>query len=159
MWLQWHFACTNPTRHPSHNVHHAAVYTWRCIHNCVHGWMDGRMECRPRWYFGPHGLRLWVPKQGHDHQELIVLPSEHSWFHYLSTMCAMKSQCKALEHIRTAFGPLCGWKCLFFKKIKMSEEGTQKVADVPTGVVQDAMLDHMGSDFRCQNEVMTTKSC
>ena len=41
----------------------------------------------------------------------------------------------------------------------MSEEGTQKVADVPTGVVRDAMLDHMGSDVRCQNEVVTTKNC
>ena len=73
-------------------------------------------------------------------------------------MCAMNSQCKALEQIRTALWPLCGWKCLFLY-IKLSEEGTQKVADVPTGVVQDAMLDHMGSDFRCQNEVMTTKNC
>ena len=41
----------------------------------------------------------------------------------------------------------------------LSEEGANKVADVPTGVVQDAMLDHMGPDFRCQNEVMTTKNC
>ena len=41
----------------------------------------------------------------------------------------------------------------------MSEEGTQKVADVPTGVVQDAIVDHMGLDFQCQNEVMTTKNC
>ena len=30
---------------------------------------------------------------------------------------------------------------------------------IPTGVVQDAMLDHTGSDFRCQNEVLTTKNC
>ena len=70
----------------------------------------------------------------------------------------MNSQCKALEHIRTAFWPLCGSKCLFLC-IKLNEEGTQKVADVPTGVVEDAILDHMGSDFRCQNEVMTTRNC
>ena len=41
-------------------------------------------------------------------------------------MCAMKSQCKALEHMRTALWPLCGWKC-FFLYIKLSEEGAQKV--------------------------------
>ena len=70
----------------------------------------------------------------------------------------MKSQCKALEHIRTARWPLCGWKYLFLF-IKMNEEGTQKVVDVPTNVVRDAMLDHMGSDFRCQSRVMTTKNC
>ena len=40
----------------------------------------------------------------------------------------------------------------------MNEEGP-KFADAPTSVAQDAMLDHMGSDFRCQNEVMTTKNC
>ena len=33
------------------------------------------------------------------------------------------------------------------------------VADVATKVVQDATLDHMGPDFRCQNEDMTTKNC
>ena len=70
----------------------------------------------------------------------------------------MKQQCKALEHIRTALWPLCGWNCSFLC-IKLSEEGADKVADVPTGVVQDAMLDHMGSDFRCQSRVMTTKDC
>ena len=70
----------------------------------------------------------------------------------------MKSQCEALELIRTALWPLCGWNCLFLC-IKMSEEGTQKVADVPTSVVEDAILDHMGPDFRCQNEVMTTRNC
>ena len=41
----------------------------------------------------------------------------------------------------------------------MSEGGAQKVADVPTSVVRDASLDHMGSDLRCQNEVMTTRNC
>ena len=70
----------------------------------------------------------------------------------------MKSQCKALEHTRTALWPLCGRKCLFLC-IKLNEEGTQKVADVPTGVAQDVMLDHMGSDFRCQSRAMTTKNC
>ena len=70
----------------------------------------------------------------------------------------MKSQCKALEHIRAAFWPLCDWNCTFVFII-LSEEGTNKVADVPTSVVQDAILDHMGSDLRCQNEVMTTKNC
>ena len=73
-------------------------------------------------------------------------------------MCAMNSQCKALEHTRTALRPLCGWKCLFLC-INLSEEGARKVADVRTGVVQDASLDHMGSDSRYQNEVMTTKNC
>ena len=73
-------------------------------------------------------------------------------------MCAMKSQCKALEHIRAACWPLCGWNCTFLYVI-LSEEGANKVADVPTGVVQDAILDHMGLDFRCQTEVMTTKNC
>ena len=73
-------------------------------------------------------------------------------------MCAMKSQCKALEHIRTALWPLCGWKCLFVH-IKLREEEAPKFADVTASVAQDAMLDHMGSDFRCQNEVMTTKNC
>ena len=43
--------------------------------------------------------------------------------------------------------------------IKLSEGWTKKVADVLTGVVQDAMLDHMGSDFRCQSRVMTTRNC
>ena len=61
-----------------------------------------------------------------EHQELLVLTSENEGFHDLSTMCAMKSQCKALEHIRTAHWPLCGWKCLFCY-IKMSEEGTHRV--------------------------------
>ena len=40
-----------------------------------------------------------------------------------------------------------------------SEEGVHKVADVPTNVAQDAILDHMGSDFRCQTRAMTTKNC
>ena len=43
--------------------------------------------------------------------------------------------------------------------IILSEEGAHKVADVLTCVVQDAILDNMGSDFRCQNEVMTTRNC
>ena len=73
-------------------------------------------------------------------------------------MCAMKSQCKALEHIRTVLWPLCGWNSTFCYII-LSEVGDNKVADVPTCVVQDAILDHMGLDFRCQNEVMTTKNC
>ena len=78
--------------------------------------------------------------------------------HDLSIMPARKSQCKALEHIETVFGPLCGWNTTFCYMI-LSEEGANKVADVLTCVVQDAMLDHMGSDLRCQNEVMTTKNC
>ena len=69
----------------------------------------------------------------------------------------MKSQCMALEHIRTAFWPPCGWNC-WFLFIKLSEEGTPKFADVAASVAQDAILDHMGSDFRCQNEVRTTKN-
>ena len=79
-------------------------------------------------------------------------------FHDLSILCAMNSQCNALEHIRTALRPLCGWKCLLLC-IKLEEEGTRKVADVAASVAQDAILEHMGSDFRCQNEVMTTKNC
>ena len=70
----------------------------------------------------------------------------------------MKSQCKALEHIRAACWLLCGWNSTFLYII-VSEEGANKVADVATSVVQDAILDHMGSDFRCQNEVGTTKNC
>ena len=70
----------------------------------------------------------------------------------------MKAQGKALEHTRTAHWPLCGGKCLFLY-IKVNEEETHKVPDVLTSVVRDAILDHMGSDFRCQNEVMTTKNC
>ena len=42
--------------------------------------------------------------------------------------------------------------------IILNEEGANKVADVATSVVQDAIFDHMGSGFRCQNEVMTTKN-
>ena len=56
------------------------------------------------------------------------------------------------------FGPLCGWNPTFCYII-LSEEGAHKVADVLTCVVRDAILDHMGSDFRCQNEVMTTRNC
>ena len=57
-------------------------------------------------------------------------------------------------------GPLAPmWLEMLVFVNKLNEEGTQKVADVPTSVVQDAMLDHMGSDFRCQNEVMTTRNC
>ena len=41
-------------------------------------------------------------------------------------MCAMKSQCKALVHIRTALWPRCGWKCLFCF-IKLSEDGAHRV--------------------------------
>ena len=59
---------------------------------------------------------------------------------------------------KSCFWPLCGWSCTLLSNI-LSEEGANKVADVPTGVVQDAILDHMGSDFRCQNEVMTTRNC
>ena len=54
--------------------------------------------------------------------------------HDLSIMCAIKSQCKALEHIETVFWPLCGWNTTFCCII-FSEEGANKVADVPTGVV------------------------
>ena len=39
------------------------------------------------------------------------------------------------------------------------KEEANKVADVPTRAAQDAILDHMGPDFRCQNEVMTNKKC
>ena len=42
---------------------------------------------------------------------------------------------------------------------ELNEQGAQKVADLPTSVVQDAILDDMGSDFRCQNEVRATKNC
>ena len=84
-------------------------------------------------------------------------PDVRCQLHDLSIMCAIKSQCKALEHIETVFWPLCGWNTTFCYII-LSEEGANKVADVPTCVVQDAMLDHMGSEFRCQHEVMTTKN-
>ena len=70
----------------------------------------------------------------------------------------MGSQCKALEHIRTGRWPLGGGEWLFLC-IKLNEEGAEKVADLRTSVAQDAILDHMGSDLRCQNEVMTTRNC
>ena len=78
--------------------------------------------------------------------------------HDLSIMPARKSQRKALEHIETVFGSLCGWNPTVCSII-LSEEGAHKVADVLTCVVQDAILDHMGSDHRCQNAVMTTTNC
>ena len=46
-----------------------------------------------------------------------------------------------------------------FVYIILNEEGANKVADVHTGVVQDATLDHTGSDIQCQNEAMTTNNC
>ncbi len=70
----------------------------------------------------------------------------------------MESQCKVLEHMRTVLWPPDGWNCLFLC-IRLNEARAHKVADVPTGVAQDAILDHMGPDFRCQNEVKTTKNC
>ena len=78
--------------------------------------------------------------------------------HDLSIMCAIKSQYKAVEHTETVCSADMWLKytCCY---IALSEEGAHKVADVATSVVQDAMLDHMGSDFRCQSEVMTTKNC
>ena len=58
------------------------------------------------------------------------------------------------------------WLEMLVMFIKLNEEGAHKVkfrgckvADVSTSVVQDAILDHMGSDFRCQNEVMNTRNC
>ena len=85
-------------------------------------------------------------------------PDFRCQLHDLSIMCAIKSQCKALEHIETVFWQLCGWNTTF-GYIILSEEGANKVADVPTCVVQDAILDDMGSEFRCLNEVMTTNNC
>ena len=41
----------------------------------------------------------------------------------------------------------------------ISEEGDNKVDEVAASVVQDEILDHMGSDCGCQNKVMTTKNC
>ena len=73
-------------------------------------------------------------------------------------MHATKPQHKALEHTKTANWPLCDWKCLSCY-IKLNEEGAQKVADLRTSVAQDAILDHIGPDFRCQNEAMTTRNC
>ena len=56
-------------------------------------------------------------------------------------------------------GGMDGWMICTFSSILLSEEGANKVADVATSVVQDVILDHMGPDFRCQHEVMTTKYC
>ena len=36
------------------------------------------------------------------------------------------------------------------------DEEEEEEEEEPTCVVQDAILDDMGSDFRCQNEVMST---
>ena len=46
-----------------------------------------------------------------------------------------------------------------FCYIIVSQEGASKVTDVPTCVVQDAILDHMGSDLGCLRELMTTRNC
>ena len=78
----------------------------------------------------------------------------HDW----SIMCAIKSPYRAVEHIETVCWPLCGWNSTFCYII-LGGEGADNVADVATSVVQDAILDHMGSDFRCQSGVMTTKNC
>ena len=87
-------------------------------------------------------------------------PDFRCQLHDLSIMCAIKSQYKAVEHIETVFGPLCGWNTTFGFIILSKERGQQgRRSGVPTSVVQDAILDHMGSDFRCQNEVMTTRNC
>ena len=67
-------------------------------------------------------------------------------------------QCKALERIISALTKMCGWNCLFLY-INLNEEGAYKGADIHTGVTQDAIWDHTGSDFRCLNEVRTTKNC
>ena len=85
-------------------------------------------------------------------------PEFRCQMHDLSIMCAIKSPYKAMEHIETVFWLLCGWNSTSCYII-LGEEGANKVADVATSVVQDATLDHTGSDFRCQNEVMTTKNC
>ena len=53
---------------------------------------------------------------------------------------------------------MCGWNGLFLY-IKLSEKGTQKVADVPTIVILVPIVDQFGTDFLCQNDVMTTKKC
>ena len=51
------------------------------------------------------------------------------------------------------------WLELEFLYTRLSEQGADKVADIPTGVAQDVSLDHTGSDLRCQSRVMTTKNC
>ena len=87
-----------------------------------------------------------------------MCPDFRCLVHDLNSMSAIRSQSTAFEHIETVCWPLCGWSTTFCCII-LSEEGANKVADVATSVVQDAILDHMGSDFRCQNAVMTTKNC
>ena len=47
-------------------------------------------------------------------------------FHDVSIMGALKSLCKALEHIRMAFWPLCGWNNAFLYII-LSEQGAHRL--------------------------------
>ena len=72
--------------------------------------------------FRPHRHGFSVPKVAHDHQELLVSRSENERFHDLGMICAMKSLCKAFEHIKTPFWPMRGWSVMFCYII-LSEEG------------------------------------
>ena len=59
--------------------------------------------------------------------------------HDLNIMSAIRSQYKAFEHIVTVCWPLCGWNTTFCVII-LSEEGANKVADVPTYVVRMPLI-------------------
>ena len=48
---------------------------------------------------------------------------------------------------------------LLFIEHRRGHHGAAQVANVPTWIAQGAKLDHMGSDFRCKNEVRTTRNC
>ena len=60
-------------------------------------------------------------------------------------------------HKNGSVAPVCLEMLVFVSNLR--EEEAPKVADVPTGVAQDAILEHMASDFRCQSEVGTTTNC
>ena len=49
--------------------------------------------------------------------------------HDLTTMCAMKSLCEALDYIRIAFWPLCGWNNTFCYIISNEEGPTMSILD------------------------------
>ena len=48
---------------------------------------------------------------------------------------------------------------LIFIEHRRGHHGAAQVANVPTWIAQGAKMDHIGSDFRCQTEVRTTRNC
>ena len=54
-------------------------------------------------------------------------------------------------------------RCVLESEVKHSiprgHHGDTEVAEVATRVVQGAILDHISSNFGCQNELMAAKNC